>query len=361
MSSDELLGNISTVLKSLTWRKPEPAAHVSPTLVTIPSDILHLILVLLADSSSLSVDLADIFVNKRYLGYFAKCIIGKFKPETIWPFFRTGHIRDRSIQHPANIALLPTLYEALPAMLSLIKVTLRLEGPLPSKLLDTLSLIPRLMSLDIIKRGFRSVVRADNIYRAQKLRNILALLKTPSPRLTALQISGDLLCLLSKNWNRDDLLPPFTLGTPSGGLLTRNSPLLRSVTLSNLQPANPIFAQLLPALPSLHVRAMFDEYIPDGEALPWSFGKLLSHSTALVALENISHLNDLADLSLPFDDFPKLTIIRCVASIFPRLRYLTLEHASYSDSRSAGLPSDVRNPALLEALQSFPFLTRLRI
>ncbi|KAJ7890318.1 hypothetical protein B0H13DRAFT_1887609 [Mycena leptocephala] len=57
------------------------------------------------------------------------------------------------------------------------------------------------------------------------------------------------------------MCPPFRLGNAGGELLTRRSPLLASVTLSNLEPTDLIFAQLPRALQSLHLRVA--EYMYD--------------------------------------------------------------------------------------------------
>ncbi|KAJ7892715.1 hypothetical protein B0H13DRAFT_1886602 [Mycena leptocephala] len=149
-----------------------------------------------------------------------------------------------------------------------------------------------------------------------------------------------------------DLYPPFILGTTDGELLTRRSPLLMSVTLSNVEPADPIFAQLPPALQSLHLKAMTEGYILGREAPPQLWQTPLSHNTARVALENISsRLSDPTELSLTLDDFATPTLIQHVASVFPRLRFLELGHASYVGNHSAQLHPDVRDPAILEALQ----------
>jgi hypothetical protein len=47
------------------------------------------------------------------------------------------------------------------------------------------------------------------------------------------------------------------------------------------------------------------------------------------SLENISHLQDLTELSLTLDDFATALIIHRIASVFPRLRTLELGNSSY--------------------------------
>lgn len=193
----------------------------------------------------------------------------------------------------------------------------------------------------------------------------MAFLKNLTRSLTALQISGDLLCpeFLSLRWlqlrkftvtehtptpyiplpelvsqmpalrelsilftvdvtrNRDTgaIYPPFRLGSATGELLTLRSPFLASVTLSNLEPADPIFAQLPRALPSLHLMAMVDGYLPIQGRPAKLWEAPLTNSTALIALENISHLRDLVELSLTLNDFATAALIHRLALVFPQL------------------------------------------
>jgi hypothetical protein len=99
----------------------------------------------------------------------------------------------------------------------LTRVTLRLDAPIPSNLLISLSLVPNLTSLEIYQArldgptlppglafmsleslqisicGFQGVVRASGINREREIENVVALLKNVNDKLTTLQISGDLL------------------------------------------------------------------------------------------------------------------------------------------------------------------------
>jgi hypothetical protein len=250
----------------------------------------------------------------------------------------------------------------------------------PSLLFTTLE------NLLICIAGFQGVVRGDKIDPAREAPNIVALLRSLTHSLTALQISGDLLYpeFLSLTWprlhkfaitehtptsyipvpdlvsrmpalrellilysadlSRDwdiEIYPPFILGTAGSKLLISRSPLLMSVTLSNMQPTDPIFTQLLRALSSLHLVAMVDGYLPIMGRPPRLWPAPLTHNTALIALERISHLTDLTKLSLTLDDLVTATLIHCVMAVFPRLRFLEFGHAGYL--YSAQLCPDVRD------------------
>ncbi|KAJ7265211.1 hypothetical protein C8J57DRAFT_1622307 [Mycena rebaudengoi] len=262
-----------------------------------------------------------------------------------------------------------------------------------------------LESLLISISGFQGVLSRENINCARQSSIAVAFLKNLSSNLTVLHISGDLLCHdflnitwprprkfavtehtptpyipvpdlvcgmpalrelsilfsadLSRDRNAGEIYPPFVLGNVGGGLLTRRTPLLSSVTLSNLEPVDPIFAELPPALQSLHLLTMVDGYLP-GLGTPAQLWEApLTHTTALIVLENISHLEGLTELSLTLNGFSTAPLIHRIASIFPRLRFLELGNSSYLYGPQ--LCFDVRDPTILEALQHFPLLTHLRI
>ncbi|KAJ7217376.1 hypothetical protein C8J57DRAFT_1395853 [Mycena rebaudengoi] len=451
-----LLSSVPTAshfLKRLIRRAPRSSPHVAHTLVTLPADVLHLVLALLYDPwvrdeergrydheicrgrFLLPLSESCRYLREQTLPWIFREVYnwgrpdGSTWPETLLPFFRTVHIRDRSIRNPRNIPLSSAMSGALPMMRSLTNVTLCLDTPVPAELLHALSLAPRLTfleihharfdgtaeysslpfatlgSLSMCIAGFKGVVRSEDIDRAKETSNVVTLLKNLSHSLAMLQISGDLLSpeFLSLRWlklrkftitehtptpfvpvpdlasqmpalrelsvlysadvsrDRDagDDYPPFRLGTSSGKLLTSGSPLLASVTLSNLEPTDPIFAQLPRALQSLHLLAMVDGYLPVMGAPARLWESPLTKTTALIALENISHLADLTELSLTLDDFATAALIHRVASVFPRLRFLALGNSSYLYG-APWLP-DVRDSAILEALQHFPLLTHLRI
>ncbi|KAJ7858027.1 hypothetical protein B0H14DRAFT_2749900 [Mycena olivaceomarginata] len=444
-----LLGKIPTL--RLLRRVATVSSHTSLTLVTVPTDILHIILQLLYDTWPSEEERRrydhEICKGKYILALSETCRYMRAQtlpwifrdvynwsrpgiwPETLWRFFMSVHIRDYSVRHRAHIPLRPELYSALSGMRSLTRVTVRLEASVPAELLRALSLAPYLIFLEIHQArfdgsvsssplpfatleslvvcisGFRGVVRSDAIDHKREVANVVALLKNLSQSLTTLQISGDLLSpeFLSLTWaqlrtfvitehtptpyitvpelvskmpalhdlsilfsadlsrDRDagEMYPPFKLGTPGGGLLTHCSPLLTTITLSNLEPADPIFAQLPHSLESLHLLAMRDGYIPGHTRPARLWDAPLTLSTVPVALESISHLQALAALSLTLDDFATADTIQRIASVFPRLRFLQVGHATYS--HGAEFRFDVRDESILHALQRFSHLTHLRI
>jgi hypothetical protein len=142
----------------------------------------------------------------------------------------------------------------------------------------------------------------------------------------------DLSVLFSADITReaDDIYPPFTLGIREGEELTHNSPLLTSVTLSNLEPADPIFEQLPASLEALHLLAMRDLYVP-GPYTPRLLRETPFTSISLrTVMDCISRFDGLTQFSLTLRDFPTAEVIQVVASVFPRLRSLQLARATYS-------------------------------
>ncbi|KAJ7216626.1 hypothetical protein GGX14DRAFT_605587 [Mycena pura] len=437
----------------MDWADPSivSSPHPTHTLVTLPADVLHLVLAELYDlpeehgrydfevckgRSLLPLSESCWYLRGQTLPWIFHEVYnwsrpdGAIWPETLLSLFRTVHIRDRSIRNAQNILLSSGLYDALPMMRSLTNVTLRLDQPVPAELLHALSQA-QLTSLEIHQArldgtadysslpfsildslsiciagfGFEGVVRSEDIDRVRETKNVATLLKNFSHSLCMFQISGDLLSPdflslrwpklrkftitehtptlfipvpdlvsqmpalrelsvlycpdSSRDWNAGEGCPPFRLGTATGGLLTSCCPHLVSVTLSNLESGDPIFAQLPHGLQSLHLLAKGDGSFP-------VFGKprqlleaALTHTTALTALENISHLADLTELSLTLETFVTAVLIHCVASFFPRLRFLELGNSTYL--YGALSPPDFRDPTILEALQCFPLLTDLRI
>ncbi|KAJ7764108.1 hypothetical protein DFH07DRAFT_1059152 [Mycena maculata] len=446
---------VFSILKKLLRLSPAPSSHAALSLVTLPADVLHMILELLYDpwvceeererydheicKGRFLLPLSEScrYMRRQTLPWIFREVYnwdrqdGSVWPETLWSFFLTVHIRDRSMRDPGTITLSTAMFCALPMMPSLTKITLRLEAAISPELLLALSIAPRLTFLDIHQvrfdgpaptsslpfatletlgisiSGFRGVLGREmlNIDRNRQARNVIAFLQNLNRSLTVLQISGDLLSpdFLSLSWpqlrrftvtehtptpyipvpdlvsqmplltelsilfsadlsrDRDagDIFPPFILGTPGGELLTHRSPLLSSVTLSNMEPTDPIFAQLPRALESLHLLAMVDGYLPVRGRPARLWAALLTHTTAPAALDNVSHLTELRELSLTLDDFTTAALIHCIASVFPRLRVLELGNSSYLYGPKFCF--DVRDPTILEALKGFPLLTDLRI
>ncbi|KAJ7094993.1 hypothetical protein C8R44DRAFT_989564 [Mycena epipterygia] len=437
-------------VKRLFNKTPAVSSHLPLTLITIPTDILHIILQLLKDSPNdgphprydhehcPGIHLLSLSGTCRYMraqtlpwifreGYNWRREGVTVWPASLWPFFVTVHIRDRSIRHPAYIPLLPEIFGAFPVMPALTKVTLRLDAPIPAELLRALSLVPQLTILEIHQArfdgtspppslpfaalesllicisGFQGVIRGENIDRAREIDNVFVVLKNLSDSLTKLQISGDFLGsdFLSLRWSRlqkfsitehtptpyipvpklvsgmpavrdlsvlfsadltrdsADLYPPFRLGIHGGELLTHRLPLLATITLSNLEPTDPIFGQLPRSLESLHILAMQDWYSL-GPGSPQHLREApFTATTVVTAIQQISHLEDLAELSLTLDDFATADLIHRIAAVFPRLRFLQLGCSVYSHGRL--FCPDVRDESIPEALERLPHLTHLRI
>jgi hypothetical protein len=87
--------------------------------------------------------------------------------------------------------------------------------------------------------------------------------------------------------------------------------------------------------------AMVDGYLPIQGRPAKLWEAPLTNSTALIALENISHLRDLVELSLTLNDFATAALIHRLALVFPQLRFLELGNSSYL--YSAQLCADVRD------------------
>ncbi|KAJ7453582.1 hypothetical protein B0H11DRAFT_2070384 [Mycena galericulata] len=260
-----------------------------------------------------------------------------------------------------------------------------------------------LATLSITIWKFTAVVSPREVDPQSEWDNVVTLLRTVSGSLTSFSISGDLLSpdFLSLKWpllkrftvtehtpvpyllvpeiisqmpvlfelsilyssdltrSPEELRPPFTLGTLDSRPLTAGCAHLRSVTLSNLQPADPIFAQLPVTLEAVHIVAARDLYIPEDSAPRWTQEFPLTPLTALTVLEHMSHLTELAELTLTLDHFPTPALISVIAAGFPSLRFLELGCLNYL--RDPLFFGDVRDEALLEPLAQLTSLTHLRI
>ncbi|KAF8127782.1 hypothetical protein K438DRAFT_2000581 [Mycena galopus ATCC 62051] len=419
---------VFSVLRRLFWLSSASSSHASISLITLPTDVLHMVLELLYDPWVREEEMQrydhEICKGRFLLPLSESCRYmrgqklpwifrevynwdrpdGSVWPETLWSFFRTVHLRDHSMRNPGNIAMSPTMFDALPMMRSLTKVTVRLDASVPAELLLALSMAPRLAFLAIHQVRFDGPAPSLSL-PFTTLESLLISISGYQAYITVLQISGDLLCLdfLSLTWPRlrkftvtehtptpyipvpdmvsqmpalrelrvlftadltrdrdaGDMYPPFMLGTADGELVTRCCPLPASITLSNLEPTDPVFAQLPRALESLHLLAMVDGVLPVRGRPARLWAAPLTHHTVLIALENISHLQDLSELSLTLDDFATASLIHRIASVVPRLRTLELGNSSYLYSDKFCF--DVRDATILEALQDFPLLTHLRI
>ncbi|KAJ7485046.1 hypothetical protein B0H11DRAFT_2412841 [Mycena galericulata] len=378
-----------------------------PSLTTIPTDVLDIIFLLLWNTAKFrrrhgrprawnaedftGAELIPISTTCRYLRERSKPWIfrkvynwsrteGDIWPDTLWPSFAEVHLRDRSIWPSKNIILSTAIFKALPVMSSLKKVTSQMDTPVSPELLLTATIAPR----DVDRQ-----IESSNV-------PVVTLLQTVSGRLTSLSISGDLMSLdflsikwpLSRNFvvtentpvqyipvpetisqmpalrklsilhsadlsrNPEDLHPPFTLGTLDGRplILTTSSPNLHSVTLSNLLPTDPIFAQLPASLEALHIVAVRDVYIPERSAPEMFQETPLTSVGVLTVISLISQLTELTELTLTLDHFPTPALIGVIAGESPRLRFLELGCSGY--------PCDV---ALIEPLEQLTYLTYLLI
>ncbi|KAJ7766310.1 hypothetical protein DFH07DRAFT_809525 [Mycena maculata] len=232
-----IFGLLSKLLKAFLPTISTPERH--PLTVTdVPTDILDLVFETLLDLEAAqqpyghelcnSACLIPLSETCRYMRTVALPWIFRevynwrrdgvdVWPDTLWRFFRTVHMRDRSVRHPSQIRLTPQVYCALPKMQALTKVTLRLHAAIPVELLSTLSLVrglsvleihqvrfdgppppdnlsfPSLSSLLIGICGFQGVTRVPNIDHDFERHNVATLLRSLSHCLTRLHISGDLL------------------------------------------------------------------------------------------------------------------------------------------------------------------------
>ncbi|KAJ7083197.1 hypothetical protein B0H15DRAFT_431224 [Mycena belliarum] len=423
------------------------------TLLTVPLDVLYTVFQILHDAPGRdgleefghevckSARLIPLSATCRYMRsqtlpwifrevYNWNRANGDVWPDTLWPFFITVHIRDRSIRHPADLALPPDVFRAFPMMGALTKVTVRMDAAVPAELLHGLSMVPSLTTLEIHQARFDGTplplslpftsleslrigicgfqgcfVRSDTIDRTRETGNVFILLKNVSDRLMTLQISGDLLPpdFLALDWpclreftisdhtpspytavpdlvcrmpvlrelsilyspdatrTSEDIQPPFKLGTAGGGLLTDCSPRLTTLTLSNLGPADPIFAQLPRSLETLHLLTMQDEF--EAHSRPAQHREFVlapfTPTTLPTALHHLSHLQDLTELSLTLDAYSTAHLIGQIAAVFPRLRVLEIGNAMYYHGEEYCY--DVRDETIVTAIRQFPALIDLRI
>ncbi|KAJ6576805.1 hypothetical protein B0H10DRAFT_2443692 [Mycena sp. CBHHK59/15] len=327
---------------------------------------------------------------------------GQIWPESLWSYFVEVHLRDKTAaaSYPRKpIALSPPLFDALPMMPFLKKVTLRFTYQIPAALLRALSLVPDLRTLEISDarldgppiptalafaslesltlciHGFEGMVpRPIDIDREVEVANTIALLRAVGGTLQNLQVSGDLLhpdSFASLSWprlrrliltehppmtysylqpmlgdmpvlselsvlfvadmSRDQrsLRCPFTYGVAGDRKLGSGSPLLASVSLSNLEPTDPILNQLPVDLVTLQVLALYGLQ-KSNQGLPRNRHEApLTFDGALRVLTTISPLADLVELTFTLDHFPTPDLVAAVADECPRLRLLELGHALY--------------------------------
>ncbi|KAJ7083973.1 hypothetical protein B0H15DRAFT_402094 [Mycena belliarum] len=199
------------------------------------------------------------------------------------------------------------------------------------------------------------------------LRKFVVTEHTPTPYLSVPELTTRMPALreLSVLFSADlvrtgsELRPPFTLGNLDGPLLSDSSPHLHTVTLSNLQPDDPIFSQLPRDLDALHIRAACDLYISARSARRSLQEAALTSSTVFNVVRHIARLTNLTELTLTLDYFPTPALIDIVASACPGLRVLELGYLRYG--RGDVYVEDVRDDALLQPLARLTRLAHLRI
>ncbi|KAK6984979.1 hypothetical protein R3P38DRAFT_3102448 [Favolaschia claudopus] len=227
---------------------PEPAGYSGSlsrsTLVYLPADILEQIFQLLRSawvtdiyaSTPLRFDY-ELFQGEYLLPLSTSCRImraqtlpyifrelynwdssrGTVWPQSLWPYCKIVHIRDRTVRTAMKLDISEQTIHALSAMPFLVKVTLRFESSIPSRILHALSLSPSLLHLEIYQArvdgeplpfsltfpaletliistaGFLSVVDQDEVDRDKQSSNIHSLLAVLGSRLREIRISGDLI------------------------------------------------------------------------------------------------------------------------------------------------------------------------
>ncbi|KAJ7216638.1 hypothetical protein GGX14DRAFT_605630 [Mycena pura] len=288
----------------------------------------------------------------------------------------------------------------LPHLRSLELRQARMDGPSLSLSQASFALLTTLVISIWVISPF---LRTRSVDQKREFDNVVALLQAVSGSLTTLSISGDLLSpesltikwpylrnfsvtehtptpyllvpelisrmpelrqlsvLFTADSTRDvgELHPPFTVGVRGGEILTNSSPHLHSVTLSNVEPSDPIFQQLPCTLDALRIVAAEDLYIPLPAAPYRRKWAPLTPTMTLTILKGISHFVDLAELTLTLAYFAPPTLIDDIATAFPRLHTLELERAAYTRARF--YREDVRDSALLVPLARLLWLRRLRI
>ncbi|KAJ7203556.1 hypothetical protein GGX14DRAFT_570000 [Mycena pura] len=215
------------------------------------------------------------------------------------------------------------------------------------------------ISGDLVSRDFLSI-------KWPCLRNLTITEHTPAPYLSVPDIISQMTAvrrlsvLYTADKSRDvgERRPPFTLGV-RGGDIVNASPYLREVTLSNLQPDDPIFQQLPSRLEALHIVAAEDLYLPVATASRNKKWAPLAAATALTVLKNIFRLTDITELTLTLDHFATPALVHRIATALPSLQVLELGHAEYPQGSLER--RDVRDHALLEPLTRLTSLRRLRI
>ncbi|KAK7028739.1 hypothetical protein R3P38DRAFT_934656 [Favolaschia claudopus] len=432
----------------------------SPTISTLPDDVLGLMLQILCHKwfvdirpnrrvprfdfercqgeSLLGLSLTCRALRAQILPWIFREVYnweasrGTVWPVSLWPYIKIVHIRDRTARDLRNLEITAETVNSLSMMPSLVKLTLRLESCIPSDVLRVISLsrsllcfeihqarfdgefsssslsFPALETLVMSTAGFWGVVGQDDVERPEQAFVVDSLLKAVSDRLTELRISGDLIsttfpsiawsrlrklaitehpptpyipvCDIVSNMpvlrhlevlytlditgedaRRRRIFPSFYLGDESGRALSDSCPLLSVISLGNLLPSDPIFAQLPPRLPSFHLRAPVDPY-NYVKGFPHHASRPFNEHTLPCVLPRLRHLQDLKELCLDLESFVHAALIHHIGLALPRIEVLEFGLPRYPcmSSPSRFNPAD-RNPTILTALNLFSHLLHLRI
>ncbi|KAK7014309.1 hypothetical protein R3P38DRAFT_3003153 [Favolaschia claudopus] len=292
---------------------------------------------------------------------------GRVWPESIWPYIKIVNLRDCTGRTSRKLELSLETIRSLPAMLSLVKATIRLEASIPSSLLQALSFAPALLRLEIFQArfdgefpsssctlpfpcletlvisicGFKAVAGQKDVDRIKQANNVHSLLKAVGSRLSELRISGDLI---------SQAFPSLQWSHMRTFAITEHKP-TPYITLSNL-------VSRMPSLRDLQV--LYTAEVPPDRVAPvfpsFHLGDSESPSVLTCHLLSTATLGNI----LPGDPI----LVQLPAS----LRYLHLRAPVDPFDTEAGFPQNAYFPlnehALTEALHQrryLPYLVELSI
>ncbi|KAF7325013.1 hypothetical protein MKEN_00543700 [Mycena kentingensis (nom. inval.)] len=411
-----------------------------PTLVSLPGDILGLIFEYIRELETpanveepygnerlIGAPLIPLSMTCRQLRAFARGWIfaemynwdrggGFIWPETLWPVFRTLHIRDRAVRDSQPIVIPQQLWPSLASMDAIQSLTLRISVPVSCSILQHLDRIPHLRKLDIYEArlddanwgdlprlrslstlslrvsGFLSGRRPPDVDRATELGNVDTLLHHLSAQLNELCISGELvspqfsrihwpaLCIFAV---RDERPVPFV----SISQLTQHmphlaewralfamfiptewpherptigdadapyvaGPRLASVSISNWNADDPIFVQLPDTLEGLRLVDVQARH-----EISWSFRTVPYPLVGTIA--RISHLRNLRKLELTSAVQAMPDELWKLAESFPLLVELSMNHRIYWEERLTWVDEHLNE--CMEPLRALQNLKHLRV
>ncbi|KAK6977974.1 hypothetical protein R3P38DRAFT_3120319 [Favolaschia claudopus] len=286
---------------------------------------------------------------------------GRVWPQSIWPYIKIVHLRDRTSRTSRKLELSAETIRSLPVMLSLVKATIRFEASIPSDLLQALSLAPALLHLEILQTrfdgdfpsctlrfpcletlvisicGFAAVAGQNHVDRIKQADNVHSLLESVSSRLSELRISGDLI---------------------SQAFPLLQWPHIRTFAITEHKPTPYItLSHLISKMPSLRdLQTLYTAEVPPDRVAPVFPSYHLGDSNSQSALTSC-HLLSTATLGniLPGDPI--------LAQLPASLRCLHLRAPVDPFDTEAGFPQNAYFPlnehALTEALHQLRYLLDL--